>query len=86
MWKNKFVDRNKKIFTAVMGAVIAVLALWFFLRFVVGGPEDDWICDKGKGQWVKHGNPIAPMPTEPCGEKPQGLSLASNVSERQAMV
>ena len=52
-----------------MGAVIAVLALWFFLRFVVGGPEDDWICVDS--QWVKHGNPSAPMPTKPCGEKPQ---------------
>ena len=28
--------------------------------------EDDWLCtDQG---WVKHGNPSAAMPTEPCGE------------------
>jgi hypothetical protein len=43
-------------------AVIA--AVIFFLRFVVGGSEDDWICDNG--QWVKHGVPSAPMPEEPC--------------------
>lgn len=50
MWKNKFMDRNKKIFTAVMGVVIAVLALWFFLRFVVGGPEDDWSSEKPQAE------------------------------------
>jgi len=61
-------DRNKKILTIII-AVIAILALWLFVRFVVGGPEDDWICVDG--EWIKHGNPTAPMPTEPCGEKPQ---------------
>ncbi|MDP1629019.1 MAG: GerMN domain-containing protein [bacterium] len=60
--------RNKKIFIIIF-AVAAILALWFFIRFVVGGPEDDWICVDG--QWVKHGNPSAPMPLESCGEKSQ---------------
>jgi len=59
---------NKKI-SAIIIAVIAILAFWFFIRFVVGGPEDTWICVDG--QWIKHGVPSAPMPTEPCGEKPQ---------------
>ncbi len=57
--------RSKKIIIVI----IAVLALWFFIRFVVGGPEDTWICVDGR--WIKHGVPSAPMPTEPCGEKPQ---------------
>ncbi len=39
---------------------------WFFVRFVVGGPEDDWICVNN--EWVKHGNPSAPIPTTGCGE------------------
>ena len=32
-----------------------------FLR----GDEDTWLCSSG--QWVKHGNPSAPMPTMSCG-------------------
>ncbi len=53
--------KNIKIFIII----IAVLTGWFFIRFVIGGPEDNWICRQG--QWVKHGVPSAPMPSEPCG-------------------
>lgn len=59
-------NRNKKALT-IMIAVIAILALWFFIRFFIGGPEDTWICQNG--EWVKHGNPSAPMPAEPCGKE-----------------
>ncbi len=31
--------------------------------------EDDWICQNG--QWIKHGNPSAPMPTSGCGNQNQ---------------
>ena len=41
-----------------------IFVVWAFIRFVIGGPEDNWICDDG--QWVKHGNPSAPMPSEKC--------------------
>ena len=44
--------------------IVAILIIWVFIRFVIGGPEDDWICVNG--EWVKHGVPSAPMPTEPC--------------------
>ncbi len=37
--------RNKKIFIIIF-AVAAILALWFFIRFVIGGPEDTWITVK----------------------------------------
>ena len=47
--------------------VLVVLAgVWLVLRFIIGGPEDTWICVEG--EWIKHGAPSAPMPTEPCGE------------------
>jgi len=26
---------------------------WMFLRWVIGGSEDSWMCEKG--EWVKHG-------------------------------
>lgn len=57
---------NKKILIVII-VVVAILAVLFSLRFIVGGPEDDWICSGG--EWIKHGNPAAPMPTESCGEK-----------------
>ncbi len=52
----------KKIFLIILIIHVA----WFFLRFVIGGPEDDWICVDD--QWVKHGMPAQPMPTTGCGD------------------
>jgi hypothetical protein len=43
-----------------------LLLIWGFVRFFLGGSEDDWICVDG--EWVKHGYPSAPMPIEECGE------------------
>ena len=49
-----------------------IFALIFFLRFVIGGNEDSWICNE-KGGWIKHGNPAYPSPVIPCGgTKPLG--------------
>jgi len=42
------------------------LVIIFTLRFILGGPEDTWLCQKGV--WVKHGNPAIPPPTTGCGE------------------
>jgi len=44
--------------------VLALVFLIFILRFIAGGPEDNWICDNGV--WVKHGQPSQPMPEKPC--------------------
>lgn len=55
-------DMNKRIFIAII-IVIVVLFIWFLIR----GSEDTWICVDG--EWIKHGVPSAPMPTEPCGEE-----------------
>lgn len=44
--------------------ILLIFAVIFVLRFVLGGPEDSWICQNG--QWVKHGNPGSPMPVSPC--------------------
>ncbi len=50
----------------IIVAVVAVAGLALFsIRFWSG--EDDWICQNN--EWVKHGNPSAPQPTEPCGEQ-----------------
>jgi hypothetical protein len=47
----------------VIVALVLVFGFLFF-RFVIGGPEDTWICTNG--EWVKHGNPKASIPTTVC--------------------
>ncbi|MBU1131570.1 Gmad2 immunoglobulin-like domain-containing protein [Patescibacteria group bacterium] len=44
--------------------IVIIIVAWLFLRFVVGGPEDAWLCTTDG--WVKHGAPSSPMPTEQC--------------------
>ncbi len=47
-------------------AIIAIFAVGLLMALVKGlSREDDWICVNG--EWVKHGMPSAPMPTESCG-------------------
>lgn len=47
--------------------ILAGLAVFFIaIRFLFGSPEDTWICEEG--EWVKHGNPSAPAPIQPCGD------------------
>jgi hypothetical protein len=55
---------NKMILKKLLLTLVIIVVAIFFLRFVVGGSEDDWICNDG--QWVKHGVPSAPMPESPC--------------------
>jgi putative hemolysin len=52
---------SKKIFFLLLIAVTLVLVI-FVLRFL--SPEDAWLCSGG--QWVKHGNPSASIPTSAC--------------------
>ncbi|OGM09550.1 hypothetical protein A2159_00170 [Candidatus Woesebacteria bacterium RBG_13_34_9] len=49
--------------------LVLILAVLFFIRFVISGSEDTWICDEEKGEWVKHGNPSAPEPITDCGNE-----------------
>ncbi|MDP2934608.1 MAG: C39 family peptidase [bacterium] len=57
----------KKRILIILIVLIFLAGAGVFLRFVIGGPEDDWICVEN--QWVKHGNPSFSMPTERCGEQ-----------------
>jgi hypothetical protein len=53
--------------------LVVVFGILFFIRFIIGGPEDNWICNNG--QWIKHGKPSYPKPEDPCGQK---VSLPKN--------
>ncbi len=50
--------------------IAGALAVRFF-----SGPEDVWICSDG--QWVAHGSPSVPQPSEPCGQSSASPSPAS---------
>jgi uncharacterized membrane protein len=54
---------NKKVYFLFLSVLIIFIAI-FGIRFFSG--EDSWICVDG--QWVKHGNPNAPVPQYNCGE------------------
>lgn len=63
--------RDLIIIALIIVAVLAVLSLRFFkigdnsdCRSFLSG-EDCWLCQNG--EWIKHGNPNAPAPTEQCG-------------------
>ncbi|MFH0852377.1 MAG: GerMN domain-containing protein [bacterium] len=52
-----------KIIIAIIAIIIVAGAIFLGLRFLT--PEDTWLCQNG--QWIKHGNPSSPMPTDGCG-------------------
>jgi len=60
---------NKTVLNITIGVFLILALLVVVVRFF-GGDEDAWICDNG--QWIKHGNPSAPMPDSGCGEKTNG--------------
>lgn len=45
----------KKVYWALV-IIGIILITWIFVRFILGGSEDDWIKDE-KGVYVKHGSP-----------------------------
>ncbi len=45
----------KKVYWVII-AVIILVVVWFFLRFIIGGNEDSWIKDS-RGVYIKHGAP-----------------------------
>lgn len=55
--------------TIILVSIIAIIAIAILSLRFLGGNEDAWICQNG--EWVKHGNPNTPMPSELCegGEK-----------------
>lgn len=45
------------------------------------GSEDTWICSE-EG-WIKHGEPYATIPTEPCGDKSNLIILETPQPEQE---
>jgi len=72
----------KKIFI-IIGIIIIIIVIALGIRFLFGGDEDTWICKNG--EWVEHGNPSAPKPTEPCGEADQSAIIVTSPQPNQAV-
>lgn len=51
----------KKFIITIIIVLVVVLGV-----FILRGSEDRWMCVNG--EWVKHGVPSAPMPSQPCDE------------------
>lgn len=66
---NKIKNTRSGKFAILILSIILVLLGIFTLRLLSG--EDNWICENG--QWVKHGNPSAPMPEKECLRENQTL-------------
>src|SRR3990167_8204083 len=62
----------KKSLYIIIAVIILALAVVAFLRFIVGGDEDTWICSNG--QWVKHGNPSVAKPTTGCRSETNNIN------------
>ncbi len=58
----------KKILLSGLIALVLIAVAVAAVRFFAGGDEDAWICSDG--QWVKHGQPSAPMPETGCPPAP----------------
>jgi len=52
----------KKLIPWILIVLLAVIIVAGLV--LLRGDEDTWLCSNG--QWVKHGQPSAPMPTKPC--------------------
>lgn len=57
----KIKNKNKK---KILLFLLVLFFAWLFIRFVIGGSEDSWICVNG--QWVEHGHPSEKMPEVEC--------------------
>jgi len=53
---------------------VIALGIFAFFRF----QEDTWLCVDG--EWVKHGNPSAPMPETGCGETAKPITPTGPVT------
>lgn len=61
---------------AAIVVIIVATALW--IKGASG--EDSWICVDG--QWIRHGNPSAPMPVTPCTQATIPSSKTAGTASR----
>lgn len=55
-----------KLLLKIFLLIILVIIVWLAARFIIGEPENTWICENGI--WVKHGQPVIGPPESGCGD------------------
>lgn len=60
---------RNKLPIIICAFLVIVLTVLIGIRFF--NNEDSWICQND--EWIKHGNPSAPQPTESCGGNNQQI-------------
>lgn len=69
---------------AIIIFVCLMLVLGFLLVARFSTDEDAWICSNG--QWAKHGQPSAPMPTTGCGTAQTPVKPADNTDNEKPVL
>lgn len=57
--------KNKKNLKIILAAIFFLLTSILGIKGLSG--EDNWICQNG--EWIKHGQPTTPKPTDSCPEQ-----------------
>ena len=74
--------RKKQFIIAIIIIFIVLLAAVVYVRFIYGGLEDNWICDKTRGEWVRHGQPKSDKPSAICPlEKSANCSSTDSIDK-----
>lgn len=60
--QNWSILKSQNVIVVILIAALIALALVIYLK--IATPEDTWLCQNG--QWVKHGQPSTPQPTDGC--------------------
>ncbi|MFH1308395.1 MAG: Gmad2 immunoglobulin-like domain-containing protein [Patescibacteria group bacterium] len=63
--------------------IIIIIIVLIGVLFILRGSEDTWICENN--EWVRHGNPKASQPTDPCGENKQEQDIIVYLEENQVI-
>jgi hypothetical protein len=71
---------NKKTRNIIL--LILAVALCVIVVLKLAGNEDDWLCVNG--QWIKHGQPSAPMPPGGCGENKNNIASTSTLNDNKS--
>ncbi|MFH2013673.1 MAG: Gmad2 immunoglobulin-like domain-containing protein [Patescibacteria group bacterium] len=63
--------------------IIIIIIVLIGVLFILRGSEDTWICENN--EWVRHGNPKASQPTDPCGENKEEQDIIVYLEENQVI-
>ena len=70
---------KKRVLVTII-VIVALILIWLFVRFIIGGNEDSWIKDKN-GMYIKHGVP-SQTPTEVLGQQ-ESIVCALNLYQEK---